>query len=271
MADLSDVENALAGQVVTALYPNGVESESVSGKLCRIYRGWPTAASLNADLAAGVVNVTVFPALAAAADDAPPAYFPVPHVTATQAGFEAAVNGERIIITGAPSANEAIGVLIDGVPYSYRVLAGDSTESIAANLGAAVRLNRFVTIEHSTIIVPGARSLRAQVAGVNAVSWGARRQRRNIQIICWCPDPLTRDLIARAIDAKLATQVFIDLADLTTAHIRYVSTQIFDQSQTSLLYRRDLLYGFDYTLIVESTVPTMLFGELVANQSVVYS
>ena len=61
MADQSDVEDALVTVVSAALYPTGTDDTSVPGPDCRIYRGWPNSAALDADLAAGKINVTVFP------------------------------------------------------------------------------------------------------------------------------------------------------------------------------------------------------------------
>ena len=59
MADISDVEQAVADAVTTILYPAGTSQSSIVGALCRVYRGWPNSATLNADLSAGAVNVTV--------------------------------------------------------------------------------------------------------------------------------------------------------------------------------------------------------------------
>src|SRR6187200_1742098 len=61
MADQSDVENALVDLVSAALYPTGADERSVPGPDCRVYRGWPSSAALDADLDAGWINVTVFP------------------------------------------------------------------------------------------------------------------------------------------------------------------------------------------------------------------
>ena len=61
MADQSDVEAVLVGLVGAAVYPEGVSAPSVLGRVCRVYRGWPTGALLDRDLAAGHVNITVFP------------------------------------------------------------------------------------------------------------------------------------------------------------------------------------------------------------------
>ena len=61
MADQSDVEAVLVALASAALYPQGIDADSVCGQPCRVYRGWPNPLALDADLAAGRVNVTVFP------------------------------------------------------------------------------------------------------------------------------------------------------------------------------------------------------------------
>lgn len=61
MADQADVETALVQIASAALYPQGTTGPSICGTLCRVYRGWPTPAGLDADLAAGAVNVSVYP------------------------------------------------------------------------------------------------------------------------------------------------------------------------------------------------------------------
>ena len=50
MADQSDVEQALAAVVAAVLYPGGTTAASLVGVACRVHRGWPDAASLDADL-----------------------------------------------------------------------------------------------------------------------------------------------------------------------------------------------------------------------------
>ncbi len=59
MADISDVEQAVAEAVTAILYPAGSSQSSIIGALCRVYRGWPNSATLNTDLNTGVVNVTI--------------------------------------------------------------------------------------------------------------------------------------------------------------------------------------------------------------------
>ena len=59
MADESDVETTLATLITAQIYPQGTNAPSALGPLVRIYRGWPNPTALNADLAAGIINISL--------------------------------------------------------------------------------------------------------------------------------------------------------------------------------------------------------------------
>jgi hypothetical protein len=263
MADLSDVEAAIVAEVIGALYPDGIAQNSIVGVPCRIYRGWPSPAGLNTDLAAGTVNVTVFPATAP--DEVPDPYLDTFYTSGTPSSLAANVTGQSVILSGTVAINQTVGILVDGAAFTYGTIQGDTTDSIAANLAALVRGVRSVSLTGSSFFIPGAISLVARVVVNASVSWGLRRQRRDIQVNCWCPSPMLRDSVGKAIDLALASQPFINLADGTRTHVRYVSTQVFDQSQNALLYRRDFCYKCEYTIIGSTVAPVMLFGDLINN------
>ena len=263
MADLSDVEIAIVAEVIGAVYPDGIMQPSVVGVTCRVYRGWPSPAGLNSDLADGSVNVTVFPANAI--DEVPEAYYNEKHANIPSTSLVATVTGQTVEISGIVGNNEIVGLLIDGVPFSYSVGEHDTTGSIAANLAALIRVDRISVLSGTMVTVPGTRALISRIVTNATVSRELRRQRREIQIICWCPSPTLRDSVCKIVDLTLAASSFIDLPDGTKSHGRYLSTQVYDQSTNALLYRRDLCYRFEYTTIVTTTVPVMLFGDLSSN------
>jgi hypothetical protein len=260
MADLADVENAIVAQVVGALYPNGISQSSITGAICRVYRGWPSPAALNLDLGAGTVNVTVFPATVP--DEVPDRYFDAVYADISAISLAATVAGQSVTISGIVGSAQIVGLLIDGVPLSYSVGDSDTTASIAAGIAAAISGDRIAILSGSMITIPNVVSLVARVVRNGTISQAMRRQRREVQICCWCPSPLLRDQISKSVDHVLAASSFIDLADNTKAHVHYISTQVYDLSQNALLYRRDLCYRFEYTIIDRSTVPVMLFGDL---------
>jgi hypothetical protein len=260
VADISDVEKSLTDCLVGALYPEGLEQASVLGVTCRIYRGWPTAAILNTDLAAGLVNVTVWPS--AVPDELPPPYLHELYTSTAASGLFVTVEGWNVTLSGSVKSNQMVGLLVDQMPVVYITITGDTTASIAANLSALINVRRVALLSGSTLSIPNAVSLVGRVVSDATVVRGLRRQRREVQVSCWCPSAMLQDTVGAMLDVRLASSPFIDLSDGTKAHVCYVSTRVHDQLQNALLYRRDLCYKCEYTTIGMTIAPVMLFGDI---------
>ncbi len=263
MADLSDVEDAITALVTDALYPDGVGSPSVLNTPCRIYRGWPNAAALNTDLAAGLVNVTVSP-------DTDPGKTTTRfnlswHDTPAAPTLRAVVAGNTAQFAGTVEVGQLVGVKVDGKPYVYVPAAGDSPDLVAASLATAIRQVRPATSAGSVLTIPGSQSLLARVVMSGTNFTEIRRQQRDIRVIAWCPDPVTRDNAIRVVDTHLARHAFLSLPDASTARLLYKGTAVYDQAQNALLYRRDVLCTAEYPTIITDALPAMLFGTLHLN------
>ena len=87
-----------------------------------------------------------------------------------------------------------------------------------------------------------------------------RRQRQVFRVVCWCPDPGSRDALAGTIDAALSDIPFISLSDGLAARLRSVASVPTDRAQAAALYRRDLLYSVEYGTTVALDLPSLLFG-----------
>ncbi len=263
MADQSDVETALVAVASAALYPQGTGAASVPGPDCRIYRGWPNSAALDNDLRNGVINVTVFPSHGSGRLTtryveewvAPPA----------KATLTASVSSLNVTFGGSADPGQVAGILVDGQSYAYRTQAGDTPASVAANIAVLARADRIVPLFGSTITLTGAGELLARVVADAPAKKEVRRQEQVFRVTCWCATPATRDTAASAIDQALAALSFIDLDDGTQGRLLYAGTTVFDQSEDTLLYRRDLLYRVEYATILTLYAPAMLFGDLQLN------
>ncbi len=268
MADLAEVEQALAEAVTEILYPAGSSQSSSIGALCRIYRGWPNSATLNADLNTEIVNVTI------AADNesgrTTTRYLPEWKTGSARPGTVAFTGNQEFTIAGNPTGGDVVGALVDGIPFVYRVQIGDSPDLIAANLGQLIGSTRAVNLLASTLRVPGARSIVTRVAYDQEARSEVRRQEKDVRIVCWCPTPVMRDAVAAAIDDGINRIGFLPLPDATRARIIYRNTTSFDQAQNALLYRRDLIYIVEYPTIAAVEQPSMLFGASDLNNSVTY-
>jgi hypothetical protein len=263
MADLYHVEEALAGLISDTLYPDGTDSPSLVEVPCRIYRGWPNATALNADLSAGRVNVTVFP------DGAPgrvtSRFAPAWPVTTETPSLTMVVDGASVTVAGIAEVGQRAALLIDRKAYLYEIQPGDTPALVAANLAQLARADRVVQLSQARITIPDAQSVSARVVTTSAVMQEVRRQEKDMRVSCWCPSPSIRDTIADTVDRALARRSFLRLADGTEAKIGYSATSVFDQSQNALLYRRDLVYTVEYPTTIVEMQPRMLLGSLKLN------
>ncbi len=263
MADLADIETTLVGLATASLYPGGLAAPSTVGADCRIYRGWPAPVGLDADLRAGRVNVTVFP-------DSTPGKT-MTHYPSEWHGAPAiptllgAVTGNTVTFSGTADVGQIAGLMFGNLTFAYRTVAGDTPASVAANLGAMIRVGQIVQLSGSTLIISGASDIVVRVVADSPALREIRRQSHDLRISFWCPTPALRDSASSTVDAALAALTFIDLPDTSLGRIVYKNTAVFDQSQSAILYRRDLLYAVEYPTIVSASLPSMIFGDLVLN------
>ena len=259
MADQSDVETVLTALVAGAVYPGGTDQRSVCGSDARIYRGWPMTAALEADLARGTVNVTVTVVEGSLRNTT---RYPATwhRIAPTGPGMTAGVSGWTATFSGTPAAGNLAGMIVDDKSYVYAVQAGDAVDLVAANLGVLIRADRVANVSGSSIAVPGAVRLVARVAAQSSAISEVRRQTQTFRITCWCPDYATRDAVAAAIDAALASLAFITLPDGTAARLRGVGGETTDRAEDAALFRRDLIYEAEYATTVTQTQPAMLIG-----------
>jgi hypothetical protein len=265
MADQSDVETALVNLAASAIYPLGTTAASVTGAVCRLYRGWPTNAALENDLAAGICHVSIIglPATQTGVAQFPSSWeIPAPLLPA----LSAMVDGDTVTFAGEAAIGQLAGILADDEAFAYRTRAGDNPASVAASLAALITPLRITTVSGASVTVPGAARLIGRVVADQTALMQTRRQRGEFRMTCWCADPGSRDATAAAIDAGCAQTPFLSLADGTVGRLIYVRDAVTDDLSTLPLYRRELTYSVEYPTTLVQTQPSMLFG-LFANDS----
>jgi hypothetical protein len=259
MADQSDVETALLDAVLAALYPLGTDAPPAIAAPARAHRGWPLPAALNADLARGLVTVSVIPV-----DGSLRVTTRYPgqwtQAGATSPALVAAVTGDQVRFAGTAARGQLAGILADGFAAVHRTQPGDTPAHVAAGLAGQLRVRRIVIYTDSALIIPGARDLRARVVADRPAMRELRRQTQQFRIACFCPTPALRDDAARTIDTALAAIRFLALADGTFAHLTAESTATTDEAEQALLYRRDLLLRAEYATTLTANLPAMIFG-----------
>jgi hypothetical protein len=256
LADISDVENALCDVVLGAVYPGGTQGASITGQAVKIYRGWPNSTGLNQDIGAGNQIVTVTSIERGTVNTT--RYAPVwKTVSARSPTITLEVDGMSCAISGSASAGDVVGIDIDGVAYAFAVQDGETATALAARL--APMIPGCVAVG-GVWTFPYARALAARTAGAASCLLETRRQEQKLLVGLWCPDPRTRDVLARSIDVAFSSLDWLTLSDGTSARVVYDGTAEKDDAVNANVYRRDLLFRVEYATTITQATTRMLFG-----------
>ena len=253
MPDQSDIEQALAALAATALQDDPAD--------IRAYRGWPRAASLEADLAAGLAHVSVTPGGAARDATRYPADWAgaVPMPT-----LRAVVDGQAVRFTGAAASGQVAGVRVDGVAYACRLRDGDTPGAAAAMLAALVRADRPAELQGATILLPDGRGILARVVADGHGGTELRRQVQPMRLTLWCPAPDVRDRLAAVLDVALAATPVLDVGGWA-CRLRPAGGVTSDEGAAAGIWRRDLVQSVEYPTVLTQDLPAMLWGTATAD------
>ena len=253
MADSSDVETALVALVSSALYPNGQSGNpplTVTGQPARIYRGWPDAKALDADLRGEVFNVSVYPRPNVERKTTRyPRTWSQPSIPS--ATYTLSSSGSTVTVGGAapsPYFAQNLAVFVSGKPYVVTAASGQTPAQIAAALLALIQADwPAATLSGAVITLPSPAVPGASRVGVTATSIReVKRQEKQYQIVFWCPSPASRDAAVAAVDAVMGATDWLSLADGSMGRLIYSHTLSNDAPEKELLYRRDLFYTVEY-------------------------
>jgi hypothetical protein len=255
--DRSDVEQALAALIAGLLYPAGSDSASITGDAYRIYRGWPVAGLLEADLAQGVAHVSVLSVAGTIRETTRyPCEWQGQSPTATLLGT---ISGQTVSFSGYGGSGQVAGVSVDGRCYAYRMRDGDSAALVSAALAAQIRSDRPAVASGSSLFLLDGNDLIVRVVVDGQGGREVRRQVAGFRVTFWCPNPALRDLVVSQVDTAIADTPFIDIGGWA-CRLRASGDTSSDDGSAAGIWRRDLLYSVEYPTVVNETLPAMLFG-----------
>ena len=254
MADESDVANALVTAIAAACYPAGTAAASVTGQSIKVYRGFPQASALDADLLAQRINVTVNSRAGMARNTTRWMPYDVAF-PATAPGTTTTVSGSTVTFGGTPAAGDLVGIGVRRNGYAYAVQAGDTAATIAAYFGGLFG----VTPSNTSVTVPTNATVSADAVTTGSSSRETRRTEQGFTVTVWAYDYPSRDAAAKAIDTALSDTPFVSLADGSLARLRWAQTMTMDRAENANLYRRDLIYMAEYGTLIVSANPRALF------------
>lgn len=273
MADISDVQDAIVNLISATIYPEGMGAGAAMPSIpVKVYGGWPDPATLEADLktspaqpAPSALHVSVFPLPMERNTTRYPdgAMETRPPINT----YAAAILGNTVTITGAPpdphrTQNVAVGIGVR--PYVHTALEGQTPAQIAAALAAliAVDIPAVVAIGADIVIPAPYRVLFARVGGIGTVTREVARSEKAFQITIWADDHANRRTLAAQLDPVLASQVFLPLADGTSARMIRRSSTDMDRAERFGAYRRDLVYSMEYATTKVEAAPEIVAMEV---------
>lgn len=258
MADLPDVENALASAIATALYPSGATPNlpSVAGPVCKIYRGWPVPQKLDKDLALGIVNISIY-CESGAEKNTTRCQTDWQTMTAASPQITLSVALNVVTVGGAIQAGDFAAVKV-GLHDYFSVASTGSPSVVASALAAAIAVKYIGTVAVGPVItIPTSAAVLGAAGGLGTAWKELRRQSQCFQITAWCPTPQTRDTIGTFIKNTFADVERIALADNSWGGIKYQRSIITDKNQTQQSYRRDLFYTVEFPTSITSQFPSI--------------
>ncbi len=259
MAAQHHVEDALLSLAADAIYPSGPHTISAIGIPCRLHRGWPLPAALDADLPRMIATIAVTSVdhslrITTRYPDTWAALAPAPAL------LQAEILADQVRFSGLAAAGQLVGILADGATAVHRTLARDTPASVAAQLARQLRSGRIVQLSNAALTIPGVRNLHARVVADQPARREIRRQTQGFRISCFCPAPDIRDAASQILDIAIAGQIFLTLADASIANLALQNTGTSDAAQHALLYRRDIILQVEYATTEDASLPALLFG-----------
>ncbi|HEX8894465.1 MAG TPA: hypothetical protein VF783_14135 [Terriglobales bacterium] len=266
MADLGDVQDGLVTLLANTIYPNGTGQPSAAGVPARIYAGWPTAAQLDVDLAAGTCHVSVFNR-----ESRNTTRYQLAQVdpTVTPPALTLTINANTVTVGGTVAAGVNTAVIVGVNAFTYQTVANDTLSTIAAALASSINLTYPGTTSSGAVITlpnTGPPINAARVGGGASQSIEVGRVEQVFQITVWANSPTNRNAIGSLIVPAIMQNHFLTLADGSAARLILKSQRDDDVPEKELLYRRDIMATVEY--VETASVSATQVVDIVQNTSV---
>ena len=253
------------------LYPAGVPAgvtpaSPVAGCPVRVFQGWPEREAIDADMAAGIVDVSVY-SMPGAVNTSRYPVVDVP-ISISAPTLAWTVAGTTATLGGAISVPQNVGLLVDRQAFLYAVQPTDTVASVVAALAALVDAVQPAAADGPTISIPGSHSIIGRVGGIGTTLREVGRQKVTVQIEIWAPSDALRNAAGGPIEPVLRELRRLKLADQSIAMIWFDAVSDTDELEKSSIYRRMLLVESEFASTITATAAQVLsFTETVAGAS----
>ena len=254
MADQSDVAAALVALVANRVYPRGTGQPSIVQAPVIVYAGWPRPGSLEADLPAGKVHVSVWATDTVRTEIRPSVWREQSVTPDTMTGT---VAGLAVTIAGTATPGHSVALLVDGLPYVAPVTAASTPETVAAALAALIAVDQPAVAVGAVLTLPQARSIKARTVSTGTAARTVLREDRTYQVTAWAGTARLRDAVGAAVQLALASTARLALPDATLATLTVGTSRNDDDLTRQAVYRRDVMVSAQSDVVERETQYTV--------------
>jgi hypothetical protein len=256
MATISDLRAAIAQAVGDMLYPAGVPAGTtppspVAGCPVRVFQGWPEREAIDADMAAGIVDVSIY-TLPGSTNTTRYPEVDIP-ISISPPTLEWVVTGTTATLGGTVSTPQNVGLLVDRQAYLYAVQPTDTLASIATAVAALVNAVQSASADGAVVTIPGSHAIIGRAGGVATTLREIGREKVTVEIVIMAPSDSLRNTVGAAIEPGLRTLRRTPLADGSIAMSWFGQVVDTDELVKSGIYRRILWLDGEYASTIIST------------------
>jgi hypothetical protein len=245
MADILDVQNALAALAQNAIYPLGINSPSIINKNVRIYPGWPIPGTLDSDLANLTSHVSIFPTTISRPSTRFDTQWLTNNINTATLTLTISDSQTTITVSGTVTTPQTILIKLNGYDYYYSVQSNDTLESIAQNISLLVP---GAYSDGNMIIFVIVRQIQINISTYGTASQELAREKRLIYLTVWSPTPQMRETLVAALAVGIGANYRMPLLDGYYAMIRFVGSRDRDTLEKVRCYRGDVFIMVDYAI-----------------------
>lgn len=258
MATIDDVQNAMVNVITPALYPNGTNNPSIVARDIYIYPGFPLKQNLDADLAAGNINVSVF-AQKGMTRNTTRVRDLYADTAIDVATIILDVVSNTVTVNGSVTVGQTSVVIVNGIGYAYMAQTGDTLDSIADVLAGMIpnasALNNVITINNTNNI-----EARVSVPGTMRRILQSEEGIFRVRVIVPTPSQSIRETVGKAIQLAFLTlqpRYYLQMPDGVSASIRAKGIEEINTYELDLALVRDYLYLVEYHAVDVETFQTI--------------
>lgn len=253
--------------VITGDGTGAAATATITARKIYIYPGNPYKQNLDADLAAGDINVAVF-AQKGMSRNTTRLRDSYADQQVDSATITLAILNNTVTISGTPTPGQAAVLIVNNTPYSYKILEDDTLNDIATELADLIpnasAVNNVITITDVYSIIA-----RVSVQGTMRRILQSEEGIFRVRVIVPSAYQALRETIGSAIQLAFLTldpRYYLEMPDGISASIRAKGIDEINNYELDLALVRDYLYLIEYHTTQVSTFQTI--ADVIADMEV---